>query len=91
MFHVLVLGGIALVGGVGACGGSVSTPTDAGSRDHDSGLPSELDASNVADAGHDTGFPSELPAFVDAAVGVFPDASEASDASSDRGFPTEAQ
>jgi hypothetical protein len=63
MFRVLVVGGIALVGG-NACGGSGSVSADAGA--HDGVFPSELpvqsDASSRADSEVDTGFPSETNA-----------------------------
>jgi hypothetical protein len=70
MFHVLVVGGMTLVGTTvpAACGGDSSTTTsqDAG---QDTGFPSELPA--FVDAGvHDatSDFPSELPVFVDSGV-----------------------
>ena len=59
MFRVIVLGGVALVGG---CGGTVDTSTK------DAGYPSELGPPAVdasSDTGPDVGFPSELPAQVD--------------------------
>jgi hypothetical protein len=85
MFHVLVLGGIALVGG-GACGGGASVPAEAGTRE--AGFPSELavraDAS-VVDASFDTG----LPSFgSDASTGGRADAS---DAAFETSFPMEVQ
>jgi hypothetical protein len=62
MFHVLVLGGIALVGSEG-CGGSVAVHSEAGAQEGggtEGGFPSELpvqvDASVRADAAIDAGF-----------------------------------
>ena len=51
MFSVIVLGGIALGSFGGACGGAVSSPTDAGHHP---------DAADVP-PGDSGGFPSELP------------------------------
>jgi hypothetical protein len=68
MFHVLVLGGIALVAAPPACGGDTSNPSDAGTRSD--GFPTEgpnVEA-GVRDAVQE--FPSELPAFVDAPADV---------------------
>jgi hypothetical protein len=68
MFHVLVLGGIALVGS--GCGGSVAVHSEAGPQDGgtEGGFPSELpvqvDASVPADAAIDVGFPSETNSAV---------------------------
>jgi hypothetical protein len=69
MFHVLVLGGIALVGGAEACGGDTVSIEDGGVKDATGEFPSELPAyveASVRDAVEE--FPSELPAFVDAGV-----------------------
>jgi hypothetical protein len=71
MFHVLVLGGIALVGSApAACGGDVSSPGDAGSsKDATEEFPSELPVfvdAGVRDAVNE--FPSELPVFVDSGI-----------------------
>jgi hypothetical protein len=92
MFRVLVLGGIALVGGT-ECGGSTAVQADAGADD--AGFPSETNASSDAgvyvDDGFPTegvlsvdaeGFPSELPNFPyrDAGREAGPDATNVSDA-----------
>jgi hypothetical protein len=97
MFRVLVLGGIALVGG-SACGGSTAVEADASARD--AGFPSETNASSEAgsyvDDGFPTegvlsvdaeGFPSELPNFPyrDAGREAVPDAGDGSDALVDGG------
>ena len=94
MFHVLVLGGIALVGG--GCGSTGLT------------FPANKDAATDAtsgdgssDAEGDEYFPSELPAYVDAGGVTGNEAGDAfpfvgpppSDGGTDQdaGFPTEAQ
>jgi hypothetical protein len=70
MFHVLVLGGIALVGGAEACGGDTVSIDDGGAvKDATGEFPSELPVyveAGVRDATSE--FPSELPVFVDAGV-----------------------
>ena len=80
MFHVLVLGGIALVGG--ACGSQVATPK--GSKDAAVGDAGASDAP----AEMDVGFPSELPAVLDSSFAT--DAGNASDGGADAFFPMEA-
>jgi hypothetical protein len=90
MFHVLVLGGIALVGGGGACGSSglvfpaKDAATDSAAADGGSDAESDADAY----------FPSELPAHVDAGGVLGDDGGDALplDAGSDQdaGFPVEA-
>ncbi len=98
MFRVLVLGGIALVGG-SACGGDAAVQADAGVDD--GGFPSETNASSEAGLGFgiDDGFPNEgvvqvdaqgfpselpnLPPYRDAGPEVGPDATDVSDAASE--------
>jgi len=94
MFRVLVLGGIALVGGT-ACGGSTGVQADAGA--HEGGFPSELppvpimgakpDASASSDSDVDTGFPAETNATTssDAASEGGPDAGDMIDAAPEAG------
>jgi hypothetical protein len=73
MFHVLVLGGLALVG----CGGSTAAGSEKGTSDAE---PS--DATSAED-----GFPSETAYEPDAYS--FPESSDASMARGDANFPSE--
>ena len=80
MFHVLVMGGIALLGAEG-CGSRTDLDTA-------SGTDAAVDATRgVGDAGVDSTFPSELPSFIDA----FPSELGAppADAGRDTSFPSE--
>ena len=88
LFHVVVLGGLALVADQ-ACGGAT---TDIGNQQRDGGtdaesFPSELPVfvdSGDGSSSSSSGFPSELPVFVDAGV---PNQDAGNDAG--RGFPSE--
>jgi len=68
MFHVIVLGGIAIVGTAPSCGAR-TTEADSGTmRDAPGDFPSEVPAffaagwaDDAADASADTTFPFELP------------------------------
>jgi hypothetical protein len=94
MFHVLVLGGIALVGGEGCGSTGLTFPSKDAAADATS-------ADGPSDAKTDEYFPSELPAYVDAGSVTGSEAGDAfpfvgpppSDAGADRdaGFPVEAQ
>jgi hypothetical protein len=88
MFRVLVLGGVALVGGVPACG---DPATARGFKDASSDGPTRV----VAEASvGDEGFPSELPSSPVATDGgvvdAFPGPADASSAH-DAAFPVEVQ
>src|ERR1700722_8242820 len=89
MFHVIVLGGIALVG----CGGTVSLVNgEDGSVDgatdafpHEGKVISDAFPTDTPPA---EGFPSELPAMIDATVDGFPSETDMADVRTDS-FPSE--
>ena len=90
MFHVLVLGGIALVGAAEACGGDTVTIDDGGVvKDATGEFPSELPAMGEAGVRDATSeFPSELPVFVDAGRDSPPSDGQVTDVRGDE-FPSE--